>query len=148
MLLSALEDGFDPCLVVGCLVPRANPCRCTVNDNVHLLQEVVQRAGNLYTGCLHVGQLLWDRNIDRIPLVLPHLHSIIRSNIRDSNEFHVVLFGYGFGDAFADDAEPVNANPNLFTGHNPLGPYPTLDGCLCWLIAMTSLSIRLDGTTG
>src|SRR2546427_11690784 len=141
MLLSPLENRLYSSLVVGRLVPRANPCWRTINDDIYLFQEVPQGPGDLYSSSLHLWQLLWDRDVDRIPLMLPHLHSIIRRNIRNSNEFHVVLFGYGFGDAFADDSEPVNADSNLFAGHDLLGPYPIPDGCLCWLIAMTSLSI-------
>src|SRR5438309_9071305 len=148
MLFSALKDGFDPCLVVGCLVPCAYSCGRAVNDYVYLFQEVSQGPGDLYSSRLHLRQLLWDRDVDRIPLMLSHLHPIIGRNIGNSDQFHVVLFGYGFGDAFADDSEPVNADSNLFMGHFLPGPYSTPDGCLCWLIAMTSLSIRLDGTTG
>src|SRR2546428_10088811 len=73
--------------------------------------------------------------------MLSHLYPIIGRNIGYSDEFHVVLVGYGFGDAFADDSEPVNADSNLFTGHNLLGPY-LLRMDAFRLIAMTSLSIR------
>jgi hypothetical protein len=113
VLLAALHDELDASPTIRLGVPGTELLRRTIDDNVDLAKQLIQRSSHPQASLLHGSDMLLGRAKQTQAFVRDNAHAPVDSNVRYADEAHVALQSNRICNAFADHPVPVDGNPNF-----------------------------------